>query len=98
MLERISNQELIHIVESMRDYDEVVWALVKLEQIGNDKFVSIANKIFRKQLGDAYLQATTFDLLYDADFNSVLALLRDTINDLDDNIIASVMNCLSEDS
>jgi len=24
VLERISNQELIHIVESMRDYDEVV--------------------------------------------------------------------------
>ena len=98
MIEEKSEQELIQVIEVMGDYDEVTEALRELEERKSDKLARIANKIIREQLGDAYLQATAFEILYEIDFNEALLLLKEKMNELCVEVIISVIDCLCEDS
>ena len=98
MMEEKTEQELIQIIEIMGDYDEVADALIELKHRKNDKVFSMLNKIIREQLGDVYLQAMAFELLYQINFEEALTLLNEKINEFDPYILASAMDCLSEDS
>lgn len=98
LIEEMSNQEIEAIVESMENYEEVEDALEELIRRREEKSIAISKKIVEDKLGDIYLQARVFELIYNEDLRCAIELLDKNMDDLDSYVIACALDCLSEDS
>lgn len=98
LIEKMSNQEIEAVVKSMENYEEVEDALEELIRRREDKFIAISRKIVEDKLGDIYLQARVFELIYNEDLKCAIELLEKNMDNLDSYVIACAMDCLSEDS
>lgn len=63
----INHDQLIAIVNSLEDYKKVAAALTELSIRDKEKATPFCYKILEENLGDEFLQAVTFHLLYEGD-------------------------------
>ncbi|MBA4538505.1 hypothetical protein H1Z61_15545 [Bacillus aquiflavi] len=96
--ERMSDGELINIVEKMENYDEVGTALSELSIREHKCASKLCNNIIENRLGDKYLQATAMSLLFSSDKDKALELTKKYLDIFPSVVLGEIMDGLSMES
>lgn len=96
----MSEQEkaLVDIVLSLENLDEATSALTELKYINASKTEELATNILIKKLGDSYLRANAFEVMYSINQIAAIQYILDEIELVDVNTLSSMLECVTEDS
>ncbi len=97
-LKKMSNEELIDIFNKFENYDEVSTALTELSIRDKYVIIPLCQKIFTENLGDEFLQAVAFNLLYDGDREKAIKMVDTIVEQVPAIVLGSIMDNLSTDS
>lgn len=97
-VKNVSNDELIDTIEKMGDYERVTIALTELAIRDNSISSPLCCKIVGESLGDEYLQAVAFNLLYEFDGNKAVELVNNKLDQVSVALLGAIMDNLSMDS
>lgn len=93
----MQNDELMAILNAMENLDEVTIALTELS-IRDAKIVSpYCLRILEENLGDEFLQAVAFHLLYDSDQEKALNIVNQKLRNIPAAWLGAIMDSLSTD-
>ena len=95
----LTDDKLVKTVENLEDYDDVSSALTELSvRNRNDEVTKHTFKILRENLGDEFLQATAFNLLYDNDVQKAVRIVEIRNSDALSSLLGEIMNSLASNS
>lgn len=95
----LTEEQLLEIIRSMNDFDDVGSALTELSARGLQKdLVEQSSKILEKNLGDEFLQATAFNLLYTKNAEQAVKIVKLRNSDLSPSLLGEIMNSLASNS
>ncbi|WP_054024438.1 hypothetical protein [Bacillus sp. FJAT-28004] len=94
----MNNDQLIAIVNSLEDFEEVVTALTELSIRDMGKATPFCAKILEEHLGDEFLQAVAFNLLYEGDHEQAMKIVNKNVLSAPAALLGAIMDNLSTDS
>jgi hypothetical protein len=97
-IEKLSDEELIKIVNALGDYSEVSFALSELMNRKNPIYLVHASRIYNNKLGDIFFQTSAFRKIYSGDRDRALELLENDLESIPAYILSSAAECLCIDS
>lgn len=95
----LPDEKLIEIVEDLNDYDDASSALTEIS-IRNKKNAAAdyCFKILKENLGDEFLQATAFNLLFNSDIKKAVEIIETRKSDASVSLLGEIMNNLASNS
>lgn len=90
--------ELIRTVECLEDYEEASAALIEIKQRTPAICANLAFHILDKALGDRYLQAFAFGMLYSTDRNRAFSWMRQHASNCDAYVFGSILTSIGIDA
>ncbi|PYE42104.1 hypothetical protein HUB98_07195 [Paenibacillus barcinonensis] len=97
-IENMNNAEIIAIITDLVDLDEVTTALTELSIRDKEVAVPHCLKILKEDLGDEFLQAVAFNLLYEVDQEKAKEIISQKLTNSSTALIGAIMDNLSTDS
>ncbi|SDS42341.1 hypothetical protein SAMN05444162_1446 [Paenibacillaceae bacterium GAS479] len=94
----MNNNELIAIINSLESDEEVAAALTELSIRDTKTAAPLCSKIVAENLGDEFLQAVAFNLLYEGDFEEAILIIAKRVAHAPATLLGAMMDSLSEDS
>ncbi|KOR87849.1 hypothetical protein [Paenibacillus solani] len=94
----MNNAELITIITKLDNLDEVTTALTELSIREKEAAVPYCLKILEEDLGDEFLQAVAFNLLYEGDHEVAKEIITKKLTNASTALIGAIMDNLSTDS
>ncbi|WP_028549579.1 hypothetical protein [Paenibacillus sp. UNC451MF] len=94
----MNNDQLIAIVNSLENFDEVATTLTELSIRDKDKAIPFCSKILEENLGDEFLQAVAFNLLYEGDHEKAMEIVNKNVLSAPAALLGAIMDNLSTDS
>ncbi|MEK3903610.1 MULTISPECIES: hypothetical protein [unclassified Paenibacillus] len=94
----MDDTELISIVTNLENLDEVTTALTELSIRYKEMVVPYCIKILGEDLGDEFLQAVAFNLLYEVDHEKAKEIITKKLTKASATLIGAIMDNLSSDS
>lgn len=97
--ENLTDDQLINIVEALNDFDDVSSALTELlSRNRQNEVIEYSDKILKENLGDEFLQASAFNLLYTSDAEKAVKIIEFRKSDASPALLAEIMNNLAGNS
>jgi len=94
----MNNAELITIITNLNNLDEVTTALTELSIREKEVALPYCLKILEEDLGDEFLQAVAFNLLYEGDHEKAKEIITRKLTNASTALIGAIMDNLSTDS
>ncbi|MEK3722644.1 hypothetical protein [Paenibacillus sp. FSL H8-0034] len=94
----MNNAQLIAIVISLENYGEAASALTELSIRDKEKATPFCSKILEENLGDEFLQAVAFNLLYEGDQEKAMEIINKNVSSAPAALLGAIMDNLSTDS
>ncbi|NOU77035.1 hypothetical protein GC098_37710 [Paenibacillus sp. LMG 31458] len=94
----MNNDQLIAILNSLENFEEVAAALTELSIKDKEKAVPFCAKILEENLGDEFLQAVAFNLLYECDHEKAMEIVNKNVLSAPAALLGAIMDSLSSDS
>ncbi|GIO91378.1 hypothetical protein [Paenibacillus lactis] len=94
----MNNAELITIITNLDNLDEVTTALTELSIREKEVALPYCLKILEEDLGDEFLQAVAFNLLYEGDHEKAKEIITRKLTNASTVLIGAIMDNLSTDS
>lgn len=97
-IQKMNVEELIGLIDSLENLDEVTTALTELAIRDKElaKFHSL--KILESDMGDEFLQAMAFNLLYEADNEKAKETANSKLTKAPAALLGAIMDSLASDS
>lgn len=97
--ENLSDDELTSIIENLNDFDDASNALSELSLRNNwEEVIKHSVKILEENLGDEFLQASAFNLLYTTDVEKAVKIIEARKSDASPSLLGEIMNNLASNS
>jgi hypothetical protein len=97
-ISNMDTDQLIAILNSLDNVEEVTTALTELSIKDKEKASPFCSKILEENLGDAYLQAVAFNLLYEDDPAKAVEIVNKQVGSAPAALLGAIMDSLSADS
>lgn len=94
----MNHDQLIAIVNRLEDYEEVATALTELSVRDKEQATLFCSKILEENLGDEFLQAVAFNLLYEGDHEKAVEIVNKNVLSAPAALLGAIMDNLSTDS
>lgn len=94
----MNNAELITIITNLDNLDEVTTALTELSIRDKEGAVPYCLKILKEDLGDEFLQAVAFNMLYEVDHEKAKEIITEKLTNASTALIGAIMDNLSTNS
>lgn len=94
----MNNDELIAVINSLENFDEVTTALTELSIRDKELAGPLCLKILEENLGDQFLQAVAFNLLYEIDNEKAKEIIIKKLIVAPTALLGAIMDNLSADS
>lgn len=94
----MNNDELLTIINSLENFDEVSTALTELSIRENEIVAPYCFKILEESLGDEFLQAVAFNLLYECNQEKATEIVNKNLLSAPAALLGAIMDNLSTDS
>jgi hypothetical protein len=95
----LSDDELLDIVNKMEDFEDVSNSLTELSKRNHDEIVAQQSfKILEDNLGDQYLQAEAFGLLYNRNKEKALKIINKRLSNVSVSLLKEMISNLAMDS
>ncbi|MBP1996724.1 hypothetical protein [Paenibacillus eucommiae] len=94
----MNHDQLIAIVNSLENFEEVATALTELSIRDKEKASPFCYKILEENLGDEFLQAVAFNLLYEGDHEKAMEIVNKNILSAPAAVLGAIMDNISTDS
>lgn len=94
----MNNAELISVIIRLENFDEVTSALTELFIRNKEIVEPYCLKILEEDLGDEFLQAVAFNLLYEVDHEKANEMINKKLEGAPAAVLGAIMDKLSVDS
>ncbi|MFD0678038.1 MULTISPECIES: hypothetical protein [unclassified Paenibacillus] len=94
----MKNDELIAIINHLENFEEVATALTELSIRAKETAAPFCSKILEENLGDEFLQAVSFNLLYEGDQEEAMVIVNKIVSHAPAALLGAIMDNLSTDS
>ncbi|GGD60021.1 hypothetical protein [Paenibacillus nasutitermitis] len=94
----MNNDELMVIINRLEIFEEAAAALTELSIRDTEAAVPSCSKILAENLGDEFLQAVAFNLLYEGDAELAMEIIRKQVSHAPAALLGAMMDNLSTDS
>lgn len=93
-----SQEQLIEIVRSLSDFEEVSEALLQLSNQNPSVAIDLSFNILNDGKGDVFLQAFSLDILYDLDRPKALNFIRTNCEKIELYLLGEMLSLVTMDS
>lgn len=97
-IQNMPTSDLIELIKSLENYEEVSYALTELSQRDKTSLISLCQNILLSDLGDEYLQAIVFNLLYNSDSEKALEVVNVKLDSVSISVLGEIFDNLATDS
>lgn len=97
-ISRMDTDQLIAILNRLDNVEEVSTALTELSIKDKEKASPFCTKILEENLGDEFLQAVAFNLLYEDAPAKAVEIMNKQVGSAPASLLGAMMDCLSADS
>lgn len=91
----MNNDELIAVINKLENFDEVTTALTELSIRDKELAGPLCLRILEENLGDEFLQAVAFHLLYEFDNDKAKGVITKKLIDAPTALLGAMMDSLS---
>lgn len=97
-ISRMNIDSLIAIINSLESLEEAAAALTELSIKDKEKAKPFCAKILEENLGDEFLQAVAFHLLYECDHEKAMEIVNKHVVSAPAALLGAILDSLSADS
>ncbi|WP_355323471.1 hypothetical protein [Paenibacillus jiagnxiensis] len=97
-IKNLSTNDLVELIKRLENYEEVSSALTELSQRDKTILIPLCHNILRADLGDEYLQAIAFNLLYTSDREKAMEVIKAKLESVSSSVLGEIFDNLSADS
>ncbi|MFB5681416.1 hypothetical protein ACE3NQ_10885 [Paenibacillus terreus] len=97
-IKNLSTSDLVELIKRLENYEEVSSALTELSQRDKTILIPLCHNILQAELGDEYLQAIAFNLLYTSDREKAMEWVKVKLESVFTSVLGEIFDNLSTDS